>query len=97
LAVLLLHLLKWRFQPSRRGASWQATIRVQRRDLSVHMSDNPSLRSVLPQAIDQAYGNVTIEAAAEIGLPETTFPQSCPWSYDQIMNADFWPEAAWQS
>jgi hypothetical protein len=28
LSVLLSHLLKWRFQPSRRGRSWQATIRV---------------------------------------------------------------------
>ena len=35
LVVLLLHLLKWQFQPERRGKSWRATIRIQRRDLSL--------------------------------------------------------------
>lgn len=30
IAVLLAHLLKWQYQPDRRGASWRATIRTQR-------------------------------------------------------------------
>ena len=94
LTVLLLHLLKWHYQPGLKGASWQATIRVQRRDLTVHMADNPSLKSMLPQAIVQAYGNAVIEAGAETGLPEATFPEICPWSYEQMMDADFWPEVA---
>ena len=94
LTVLLLHLLKWQHQPGLKGASWQATIRVQRRDLTVHMADNPSLKSMLPQAIVQAYGNAVIEAGAETGLPEATFPDICPWSYERMMDADFWPEVA---
>ncbi len=94
LTVLLLHLLKWHYQPGLTGASWRATIRVQRRDLTVHMADNPSLKSMLSQAIDQAYGNAVIEAGAETGLPEATFPEICPWSYEQMMDADFWPEVA---
>lgn len=92
LAVLLLHLLKWQFQPVRRGASWQATIRVQRRDLTRHLKDNPSLKGVLPEAIADAYGDAVIEAAAETGLPESTFPASCPWSFEKIMDEGFWPE-----
>ena len=91
LTILLLHLLKWQYQPGRRSASWQATIRVQRRDLAVHMADNPSLKAMLPQAIDQAYGNAVIEAGAETGLLESTFPVVCPWTYDQITNQNFWP------
>jgi hypothetical protein len=91
LTVLLLHLLKWQFQPGRRGASWQAIIRVQRRDLAVHMADNPSLKAILPQIIDQAYGSAVIEAGAETGLLETTFPAVCSWSYEQISAEDFWP------
>ncbi len=31
LSVLLLHLLKWSFQPERRGKSWELTIKEQRR------------------------------------------------------------------
>ncbi len=91
LAVLLLHLLKWQFQPGRRGASWQVTIRIQRRDLAAHLADNPSLRSKLPESISRAYGNAIIEAVGETGLPESTFSTACPWSFEQIMAEDFWP------
>ena len=94
LTVLLLHLLKWHYQPGLKGASWQATIRVHRRDLTVHMADNPSLKSMLPQAIVQAYGNAVIEAGAETGLPEATFPDICPWTYERMMDTDFLPEVA---
>ncbi len=92
LRVLLLHLLKWHYQPVRGGASWRATIRVQRRDLADHMEDNPSLKSMVPEAVERAYGNAVIEAGAETGLPEATFPQSCPWSFEQMMDPNFFPE-----
>ncbi|MGC8475145.1 MAG: DUF29 domain-containing protein [Acetobacteraceae bacterium] len=93
LAVLLLHLLKWRHQPGRRGASWRATIRIQRRELTTHLADNPSLKNRLGEAIALAYGNAAIAAGGETGLPDATFPPLCPWSFEQIMAEDFWPEA----
>ena len=91
LAVLLLHLLKWQFQPRRRGSGWEATIRLQRRDLGRHLADNPSLKIKLPEAISDAYGNAIIAAGDETGLSEATFPSACPWSFEQIMAEDFWP------
>ena len=94
LTVLLLHLLKWRYQADHGGASWRATIRVQRRDLAVHMADNPSLKALTPQAIEQAYGNAVIEAGAETGLDDSAFPPACPWTFAQLTDADFWPQAA---
>src|SRR5271165_5719414 len=51
LSVLLLHLLKWRYQPETRGPSWEAHLRVQRNRLAEHLDDNPSLRPLLPQAL----------------------------------------------
>jgi hypothetical protein len=92
LAILLLHLLKWQYQPDRRGASWQATIRVQRRDLRRHLADNPSLKGKLAEAIADAYGNAVIEAGGDTGFPESIFPSACPWTFEQIMADDFWPE-----
>lgn len=92
LAVLLLHLLKWQHQPERRGTSWAATIKVQRRDLERHLKDNPSLKAKLGEAIDDAYGDAVLLAAAETDLPETSFPTACPWPFARFMNADFWPE-----
>ena len=92
LTVLLLHLLKWHYQPVLRSQSWRATIRIQRRDLAAHLDDNPSLKSVLPEAIGRAYGNAVIEAEAETGLPQATFPEQCPWIFGQAMDERFWPE-----
>jgi len=92
LTVLLAHLLKWQFQPSYRGPSWEVTIRNQRRDLTDHLADNPSLRARLPEAVASAYERAVDTAYAETGLSRSTFPTSYPWSFDQIMNAAFWPE-----
>ena len=92
LTVLLLHLLKWRYQPERRGRSWDATIRVQRGLLADHLADNPSLKTQLSDAIEAAYRYARIEAGAEAGLDEDRSPGPCPWSFGQILAADFWPE-----
>ena len=92
LAVLLLHLLKWQYQPARRGRSWQATIRVQRLALVRHIRDNPSLKSVIPAVLDDAYATAVIEAVGETDLAEAVFPITCSWSFAQIMDSAFWPE-----
>jgi hypothetical protein len=92
LSVLLLHLLKWRFQPANRGPSWEASIRVQRNRLADHLDDNPSLRPLLPSAASTAYRDARLEAAAETGLPGSMFPEACPWSFEQTLNEGFWPE-----
>jgi hypothetical protein len=91
LRVLLLHLLKWRFQPAGLGSSWEASVRVQRLDLAEHMKDNPSLKAIVSEAIATAYEGAVIEAAVETKLPETVFPSTCPWAFDQLMDARFWP------
>ena len=93
LAVLLTHLLKWRFQPALRGKSWRSTVKVQRRDLARHLVDNPSLKSQVADAVIEAYGNAVITAAGETDFDEETFPASCPWSLKEIMDDAFWPEA----
>jgi hypothetical protein len=92
LTVLLQHLLKWQYQPALRGKSWRATIRVQRRDISYLMQSNPSLKSVLPEAIGQAYGTAVIKAEGETDIAESVFPGVCPWTFDQIMDPDVWPQ-----
>ena len=93
LGVLLLHLLKWQYQPARRGASWEATIIVQRHDLADHLADNPSLKAQLPAAISRAYSNAAPLAVGETGLPKATFPAACPWSFEQMIDEEFWPGA----
>lgn len=94
LTILLMHLLKWQYQPAYRGSSWVNTIREQRRAIPRHIKDNPSLKSSLDEILFQAYSDSVEDAADETGLPLNTFPESCLWSFDVFMNRDFWPEAA---
>jgi Domain of unknown function DUF29 len=92
LAVLLCHLLKWTFQPNLRSRSWEVTIEGQRFELELHLKDNPSLKSKLPDVFLDAFRLAKIEAMKETGLPKTTFPSESPWSFEEIMDNDFWPE-----
>jgi len=91
LTVLLKHMLKWKFQPKKRTSSWQASVQVQRNGVRRHLVDNPSLRPLIPAAIGDAYEDAALEAVAETKLSRATFPASCEWSFDQLMDSDFWP------
>jgi hypothetical protein len=92
LAVLLIHLLKWRYQPGLRGRSWGLTIEEQRDALQDHLADNPSLKSQLDELVARAYRRARINAERETHLPRTTFPSTCPFTFDEAMNPDFWPD-----
>ena len=91
LSVLLMHLLKWQFQPERRSRSWRSTVTIQRHALADHLADNPSLKSVLNQALARAYQDARLGAIGETDLPESLFPSECPWSFERLMNEEFWP------
>ncbi len=92
LTVLLLHLLKWRFQPEFRSTSWRLSVEEQRLQVASHLADNPSLKALLGTAISDSYRLAVIGARRETGLGAATFPTHCPWSFDQIMDDDFWPD-----
>ena len=92
LTVLLLHLLKWQFQPGLRGNSWRLSIEEQRYRLEDHLNDNPSLRAQITQAMRDAYRVALVEAERETGLARSTFPAGCPFVFEQAMSPDFWPE-----
>ena len=92
LAVLLLHLLKWQFQPGFRSPSWSATIREQRLRLRDHLDDSPSLTTHLDEAMNRAYRLAVIGAARETGFAESAFPSAAPFSFGQAVDDAFWPE-----
>ena len=92
LAVLLAHLLKWKFQPNLRSRNWRLTIREQRKAVADHMADNPSLKSRTDEAMTTAYGSAVIEAAKETSIDEDGFPKVCPWRFEEATDEGFWPE-----
>jgi len=91
LGILLAHLLKWQYQPERRGPSWVNTIAEQRLQLDGLLEQSPSLRSQLSARVERAYGYGVKVAAKETGSPDTRFPADCPYSEAQILDPDYWP------
>jgi len=89
---LLMHLLKWQYQPDFRGKSWQFTIEEQRIRIVAHLKENPSLKGKLPACVDEAYTHARRLAARETGMDTSTFPAQCPWTFDELMDEHFWPE-----
>ena len=92
LKVLLVHLLKWKYQPELRGNSWLYSIEEQREQIEDHLEENPSLRHTLPESFDRAYRYALTVAAKETGYTKSFFPENCLWSLEQVMNPEFWPE-----
>jgi hypothetical protein len=93
LEVLLAHLLKWEFQPEKRTNSWKATIVEQRVRISVLIDESPSLRAHPGEVLDSAYVIGLNTAITETGLAEDRFPESCPYSVDQVLDRNFYPDA----
>ncbi len=89
--VILLHLLKWRHQPQRRSRSWRSTIATQRVELADLLAMSPSLRRRRSAEIARAYAAARKLAAIETGLPVDTFPETCPFTPDQVEDPEFWP------
>jgi Domain of unknown function DUF29 len=92
LTVLLTHLLKWKFQPKGRCSSWRTSVKVQRNSILDHLQDNPSLKPQIPDAMARANRIAVLEAAEETKQPESNFPEPCAWSFDEVIDPDFWPD-----
>jgi hypothetical protein len=91
LSRLMMHLLKWQYQPERRGNSWANSIESARFEADRVLGDNPSLKSNLSGMIAVMYRKARLDAANETDLEKAVFPAQCPWSFDQIMADTFWP------
>jgi 2-polyprenyl-6-methoxyphenol hydroxylase-like FAD-dependent oxidoreductase len=89
LEILLVHLLKWQFQPDRRSKSWRMTLKVQRNDLQSVLNDNPSLKRHPSMRMKDVYLKARLAAEKETGLSFEDFPEECPYSMVQIMDETF--------
>lgn len=91
LAVLIAHLLKWHYQPSHRGRSWRCTIKEQRIRLTQCLRDNSGLKATRHTAMIDAYEIAMYQAMRETKLDESVFPTTCSWTFEQVIDDEFWP------
>ncbi|MEA3642731.1 MAG: DUF29 domain-containing protein [Lamprobacter sp.] len=92
LKVLIVHLLKWRYQPSFRGVSWRLSIANARDEIAELLEDSPSLRRKIGELVARRYPAARNRAALETGLAEETFPDNCPFSEHNLLDAAYWPD-----
>ena len=92
LTILLLHLLKWKYQEVRRGRSWQLSIDEQRIQFEKTLNENPGLKPALDEIIKDAYRLAVIKAARETKISKEVFPECCPWTLAQFIEDGFYPD-----
>jgi len=92
LALLLMHLLKWQFQPNRQSHSWLYTIKDQRRAIRRLLKDSPSLQHQLDLIFNEAYEDSILMAVKETGMKESAFPVAVPYTLEQALDDEFYPQ-----
>ena len=92
MALLLAHLLKWKYQPGFRSSSWQRTIKEQRNAIAKRLDRTPSLVPVLrdPGWQSEIWSDAVSKAIDETGLD--VFPEVFLWSIDEVLDPMFFPE-----
>jgi hypothetical protein len=89
LIVLLMHLLKWEYQPSHRSNSWLATINEQRRQIVKLLADSPSLKTYFQESFQECYQIARKDASKETGLSLDNFPEQFSFEQETVLNPDF--------
>jgi hypothetical protein len=92
LIVVLLHLLKYKFQPEKRSNSWRFTLFEHRRRLQEALEDSPSLKNYYQTVLSQCYQNARKGAALETGLDIAIFPEQLPFSPEKVLDSDYSPD-----
>jgi hypothetical protein len=90
--VVVLHLLKWKYQPDQRTNHWRATVDEQRYRIARALRKSPSLRPKRAEEFRDAYHLARTGAADETELPLSAFPETCPFTLDQVEDDSFWPD-----
>lgn len=90
LRVLLMHLLKWKFQPSKRSNSWKYTIVEHSLRLNKSFKKSPSLKKYFNNVFEESYQDARMLAASETGIPKDDFPVECPFAKEDILNYEYW-------
>lgn len=91
--IILLHMLKWDYQPERRSRSWALSIAEHRERSLIQLRKSPGLQSSLAELQKDAFRLARLGAARQMKRPQKTLPTDCPYAWDDILNRPFLFEA----
>ncbi len=89
LTRLLMHLLKWNYQPDKRSNSWKSTIKEARKQIERLIRKHPVLKVHLELHLEECYQDAREDASDETGLNLDVFPIVCPYSIEQLSDRNF--------
>jgi hypothetical protein len=92
LTRLLLHLLKWQYQPQRRSDSWLDSITDARTQIDLALEDSPSLINYPATQLEESYQRARRQAARQTGFEVSVFPDTCPYPVAIVLSEDWLPE-----
>ncbi|MGL4401181.1 MAG: DUF29 domain-containing protein [Luteolibacter sp.] len=87
---IVMHLLKIQYQPQRRGRSWYQSVWSGQAELSDMLQRMPSLKNFLVDTLasQDIYEKALRMAVKETGLSRAHFPQSNPYTYEDVTSRD---------
>lgn len=85
LAIVLIHMLKIKYQSKKHTRSWDFSIKNSRLEVKTILKENPSLKRHLNDYLINAYNVARVEAEKETGLDFDTFPEECPWTIKEVL------------
>lgn len=89
--ILIMHLLKLKYQPNKMTRSWFSSVRSHRRDLlDVIKSRSKTLYNYFVEKLPDIYESARDMAIDETGLSESDIPKECPFSVEEILNPSFY-------
>ncbi len=92
LIVVLMHLLKYKYQPQKRSTSWLSSIFEHRRRLMEAFKTSPSLKRYYEEVFDECYQYAVKQASIETSLPLEHFPNTSPFTTEETIDFDFLPQ-----
>jgi hypothetical protein len=91
LRILLMHLLKYKYQSDKRTNSWLFTIVEHRKRLQEAFKVSPSLRRYYEEVFLDCYQDARELASAETGLSMQIFSEVCPFTPEEALNPNYLP------
>ena len=89
LEVLLIRLLRWKYQPDLRCGRWRGSIAEARHQIELVIEDSPSLASWPAEVIGNAYQHAAARVKRETRME--ALPAEVPWTAAEVLKAEWLP------
>ncbi len=92
LQVILIHLLKYKYQSDKRTNSWRYTIVEHRQRIRKAFKNSPSLKRHFLEEFAEVYLDARKLASVETNIDIDNFPITSPFTESQVLDEDYLPE-----